>query len=311
MRALDTARWPKQAVIFAGVVAVAALLTVPIPDFVNYRLIISALTDAVHGPIFAGLALLFAWFIKPQSFRIYFTLLALLIAFGTLMEFAQDFTERDFSFIDLQNNVIGAAAGLALWAVLFDRAHNHAKSFTVALSLFLLLAAAVILAPVAISVDVWIKRNQQFPTLFDASFPQPLEMTESVTQPEDVNIRLREDGVMVDLQGGHIPGIVLTGISPDWSRFDTVFVELENSSNHDLNLAVLIGDFEGSPDLSDRFYRELTLMAGERRDVTFALADIRLAPATRTMPIDKISEIVLYRTHGDADQFLLHSIHLE
>ena len=90
-----------------------------------------------------------------------------------------------------------------------------------------------------------------------------------------------------------------------------MYIDLQNSSEDTLQLAVLIGDFEGTPAFEDRFVSEVVLAPRERTNVRFDLAEIEAAPAARAMPMDKISEIVMHRTVGNASQFTLHSIWLE
>jgi len=139
----------------------------------------------------------------------------------------------------------------------------------------------------------------------------PLEIADSTTLEQDATISLHENSLRVDLHGGPIPGVELTDIAPNWLGFRRVVIDIENPSEEPLNLAIIIGDFESSPAPEDRFMTETTLVPGERRRLNFSRQEISAGPTARLMPMDKISEIVLFRTWGEADTFLLHAIWLE
>ncbi|NOX50683.1 MAG: hypothetical protein GXP16_09130 [Gammaproteobacteria bacterium] len=294
-----------------GLVAILTLSFVPIPEMVNYRIIFGAMVNAAHGPMFAALACFAAWQLRTSSWVGYATLWLLLALVGMLMEGFQSFGVRDASWQDVYTNLLGATAGLAIWVLVSDRLSAKSHQATVYLVVVAVITSLAIAYPLVRSIDTWVARQQQLPVLFNAQYADALSMTRSMTAPDDVEISIQTAGVGVQILHDGVAGVEIIDIAADWRTAARVVIDIENTSDQSFEMSFIIGDFESDPAPSDRFQANRTMAPGQRQSVVFTVNEIATGPATRLMPMDKISEVVIFRSAGSADQFLLHSIRLE
>jgi hypothetical protein len=99
---------------------------------------------------------------------------------------------------------------------------------------------------------------------------------------------------------------------PDWRRYRTLIIDVENPAAEVLHLGVRVHDLRHNFNFNDRFNRRYDLAAGERRTLRIALEDIRHGPRQRLMDMAHISDITLFRGENSGSRRLrVHSIRLE
>ena len=111
---------------------------------------------------------------------------------------------------------------------------------------------------------------------------------------------------------GELPGVSLHEPVPDWSRFQTLVIDVANPDPVDLSLTVRVHDQRHNKQFADRFNRSFALRAGERREIRIPLDDIRRGPRQRLMDMRHISDITLFRGDNQGSRRLrVYTIRLE
>ena len=285
------------------------LLFVPLPIAPTYAG--RTLEDAGHTPLFflVTIGVLIAMRDHPrfQGARLY--ALAALIGAGAgfLSEVIQKPLARDASWDDVLADVVGVVLALAVYA-LFDRrtrlpAWQRFGALVVALS-----CVAIFLTPVVRMARAYVHRNGQFPVIAD--FHSRIE--KYWTLSFGVNREIVDDALEVDLFADEFPGVSFHEPVPDWRRYRTLIIDLENPAAEPLHLGVRVHDRRHNFNFNDRFNRRYDLVAGERRTLRIALDDIRHGPRQRLMDMAHISDITLFRGEKSGSRRLrVYSIRLE
>jgi len=258
-----------------GVAILFAMILIPIPEKFNNSFVIGALMNAIHGPLFACMACFAAW------------------------------------LLDVLVNLLGTTSGLAIWGLFFDKQLVKSSGFAAALTVVAVVCIFTVFFPPVKTVGIWIERQNSFPVLFNAEFPEALAMTESLLELEDVNISIEEAGLSVRLLTGGPAGLVITDFSQDWRDYHALVIDLVNLGAESLSLEVHVRDAGSSHDYSDRFNAKHVLEAGQRGSFRYSLPEIEAGPESRSIQLNTMSLIAIYRVDGESDHFLLGSIKLE
>lgn len=298
-------------IVTLGTAFLFVVLNAPLPVSLAHSRVMGALENGLHGLLFAGVAGLARWLLSGNSWRsyLYSWLIAAGLALGT--EISQFLSSRDPSWEDVRTDIFGATVALAVWGI-FSRCRTETSRFRrVVLASLGCLTMAPLLAPVVLPISILLERSQRFPVLFDATFSSVMDMTESMTEDEDVAIFVRDGALQVHLLNGPLPGVVVTDFASDWRGYQALVVDVENPGILPLKLEVHLRDFGSSDDNVDRFNASATLPPGQRVSLRFPLTVIVSAPHGRKMRLDSMSIIALDRTATGSAQFSLHSIRLE
>jgi hypothetical protein len=154
----------------------------------------------------------------------------------------------------------------------------------------------------------YVHRNGQFPVLADFHSRIELYWTLSV----GVHREIVDDALEVEFGGEEFPGVAFHEPVPDWRRYKTLAIDVENPGPEPLKLVVRVHDRRHNRMFNDRFNRNFPLAAAERRTLRIPLADIRNAPRGRLMDMAHISDITLFKgTSGGAPKLRIHSLRLE
>ena len=290
-------------------VVAGLLLFVPLPIQPTYAG--RTIENAGHTPLFflVTLGVLIAMRDHPrfQGVRLY--ALAGMIGAGTgfLSEVIQKPLARDASWEDVAADAVGAVLALAVYA-LFDsrlklRAWQRFGAVVVALS-----CVAIFLLPIVRMTRAYVHRNAQFPVLADFHSRIELYWTLSI----GVNREIVDDALQVDLIADEFPGVSFHEPVPDWRKYRTLIIDLENPEAVPLHLGVRVHDRRHNYTFNDRFNRHYDLPAGERRTLRIALDDIRHGPRQRLMDMAHISDITLFRSGNAGSRRLrVYSLRLE
>ena len=99
---------------------------------------------------------------------------------------------------------------------------------------------------------------------------------------------------------------------PDWRRFKTLAIDVENPAAEALGLTVRVHDVGRGRYFSDRFNRSFSFNAGERRVLRIPLDDVRRAPRNRLMNMAQISDVTVFRSRPEGSaRMRLHGMRLE
>jgi VanZ family protein len=267
--------------------------------------------NAGHTPLFL-LGTLFVLFVLRHDLhmegrRLY--ALAGLIGAGAgfASEVIQEPLRRDASWEDVFADCVGALLALALYA-LFDRRHRPGGAARIAVLLMVAGCLALYAAPVVRMARAYLHRDGQFPVL--ASFDSDAELAWIVSF--GLNREIRAGALDLDFDVQQYPGVSFYEPVPDWSRFGTLVIDVENPDDEPLHFGVRVHDKGHGREYADRFNRRLELAAGQRQQFRIPLDEIRHAPRNHLMDMAQISNVTLFRIHGaGAKRMRLHNMRLE
>jgi VanZ family protein len=291
------------------VVVAATLLLVPLPIAETYAG--RTIENAGHTPLFF-VGTLFVLAILRQDFGIggvrLYALAGLLGALtGVLSEILQTPFNRDASWEDVTADCVGVLLALAVYATLRPREVNRRVTRAAAL---LIVGGCLVayLAPIVSMVRAYVHRDGQFPVL--ARFDSPVELYWIVGF--GIKREIRDDVLDIEFDAAQFPGLSFHEPVPDWRRFTTLAVDVENPETRLLKLGVRVHDIGHGRAFFDRFNRGFELAGGERRTLRVPLEEIRHAPRNRLMNMAEISDVTLFRVHDSPSQHMrLHSMWLE
>ena len=292
---------------FIVVAAVLLLVPLPIPETYAGRTI----ENAGHTPLFF-VGSLFVLAILRQDFgiggvRLYALAGLVCAAAGVMSEILQTPFNRDASWEDVQADCVGVLLALALHALL---RHRPGRQLVTRAAAILIVAGCVVayLSPIVSMVRAYVHRDGQFPVL--ARFDSPVELYWIVGF--GINREIRDGVLDVEFDRAQFPGLSFHEPVPDWSRYGTLVVDVENPETRLLKLGVRVHDIGHGRAFFDRFNRSFDLAGGERRSLRIPLEEIRHAPRNRLMNMAEISDVTLFRLHDSPSQRLrLHSMWLE
>jgi hypothetical protein len=116
----------------------------------------------------------------------------------------------------------------------------------------------------------------------------------------------------VEFGAEEFPGVAFHEPVPDWRRYKTLSIDVENPDGEPLDLVVRVHDIRHKRIFNDRFNRKFELAAHERRNLRISLEDIRLAPRGRHMDMAHVSDITLFKGTPEGSRKLrIHSLRLE
>lgn len=114
--------------------------------------------------------------------------------------------------------------------------------------------------------------------------------------------------------GTRFPGALFEWPTTNWTGFETLELDALNSSEHPIDLQINVTDalhMALGNNRNDRFHTSIELPPGKPTAIRILLADIRNAPASRTMNLDQINTLNIFVVKPDADiTFLVDHIRL-
>lgn len=302
------------------IAAVLGLLLVVLPlAFPHETRASEVLQNFMHVPVFALVAI--AALRALQSHRStaghpaithYLMALAIAAALGAASEIAQIPGPRDAS---LQDWIVDTASGATALAILRWREGRGSATLRqrVGLAAFITAGTLFLVAPVLHAAIAYGYRYQQLPDLFrfhgaklDAIdtyflFGEPVHpefrvLPEAWRRPDDpVSIR-------VALPAIKWPGLTLDEPHPDWSGYATLLVDLTNPGDKPLELRLRIHDATHNHTFADRYNGLLEVPARTRQAFHIPLSAVREAPQGRSMDLQHIAGVVLFRTGPERDE---------
>jgi VanZ family protein len=272
--------------------------------------------DSLHVPVFGLIALGIFLLWHPERSWIRRSAFALLVAcaLGLLSEFAQTFTSRDASVGDFVADCLGAAGTLAIAVSVFhgDRLSPTWRAASAVGGLLLLTWA---LAPLATISAAYAERNLQFPVILDpdSRFGRKLVRAQHIRYEIVDSSADNASHARITLLAAPWPGIAVHDLSPDWSQFSALVVDIAVEGDKPLAINLRVHDtaHKDSQVFSDRFNRALELGPG-RHEIRIPLDELRNAPQNREMDLTEVAELIIFGSESDAGRtFRLYGIRLE
>jgi len=286
------------------------------------------LLDAVHGPIFAVVAVLLLLFLSRRAparsgRTVYLVAFVIAVGLGILIEILQTITHRPGSAFDVMTNAAGAAAGLAFWWL-----HAQVRATTVRLKRSTSAWVATAIGLAGISFVAWYPlqaarayahRAAVFPSIAEFRAAQDLTFVEPggsdsaiVPLPAPWGRGPEDRGLRVTYDAEHAPSLQVLEPSRDWRGYSVIAVDLTNPGDRELGLTFRIFDatHDGSP--RDRLNLPLTIPPRTRTIVRVALDAVEHAPESRRMDLSRIADVMLFgRTPPEPAEFYVSRIWLE
>jgi hypothetical protein len=291
------------------VLVAAALLFVPLPIPPTYAG--RTIENAGHTPLFL-VGTLFILTILRHDFhvhgaRLYVLAGAIGVGCGFMSEVIQMPLRRDASWEDVFADAMGVLLALALYALFDWRSAFRGRTRLAAL---LIVAGCTInyLAPIVSMARAYLYRDGQFPVL--ASFRSSAELSWIVGY--GINREIRDGALDVDFIAKTFPGFSFHEPVPDWRKFQTLVIDVQNPETRLLKLGLRVHDIGHGRAFVDRFNRKFELAAGERKALRIPLEEIRHGARNRLINMGRISDVTLFRLHDSPSQRLrLYNMRLE
>jgi hypothetical protein len=125
---------------------------------------------------------------------------------------------------------------------------------------------------------------------------------------------IRDGALDVTFEKERLPGLSFFEPAPDWSRFKTLLIDVENPDAEVLHLGVRVHDLgrHRGRQFADRFNRNFEIAARERKVLAIPLEDIRHGPRNRLMNMAKVSDVTLFMSRQEGARHMrLHGMRLE
>lgn len=294
--------------LFYLALAVATVLLFTIDPGSEVRRVWHEFWNLGHIFLFGGAGLLIGTRLSPQHvFRNILLLLCAGAVIGWLVEIIQLHIGRDYSLIDVADDVVGLYAGLLVggWQALKQRRRWQVVQ---ALLLSVALLTYVGMPFMRAALDTW-RSVRDFPVLVDFSSDMQRDRFESGS-----NLRVVDGALQVTLTTAQYSGFSLNDFPRNWLGYGQVQLTLENPSAQNLPLVCRIHDGEHEHRgyaLNDRFNQQVVLQPGLNR-VRFYLEQVARTSSGRHMQLDDIHNLSCFTIRlPAARQVLVRRIELE
>jgi hypothetical protein len=260
-----------------------------------------------HGPLFGFVAVvLLIWFgnfrWSSSVSRRYLSALLVAVLLGGLGELAQSFTpSRDAEWIDVGNDLLGAIAGLGIYA-LYIKTHPWSAKVRAALYLVTFAAVVMLVLPLGETGFTYWQRWRQLPELATWSsslghhFVKPDGSTLSVTRLRQCSGASNELALDIrPLFHGRWVGLAIEEPWPDWGDYSQLAVDVVNPNDAPLRLSIRVHDRLHNYQFDDRFNRGFEVAARQRVTLSIPVAEIRAAPKSRQLDLKHVAGIIVFQ----------------
>lgn len=310
---MSLATMRKVPITIAVVALLAVLLAVRVPGQGVWH---EVLLNAVHGPIFAVVAVLLLVLIErkaPAGLAAFVTAFVLAVALGILVEVLQSLAKRPGSTFDVLTDVAGAAVGLALWRLLVDGRReaiqlNAGATFPRKRRPIEWLGVAIALAGITFvawaplqAARAYAHRAAVFPSI--AEFRSARDLVFVSTDGAHVAIEPVPDpwgqgpddrGLRIACDARHSPAVQVMEPVRDWRGYSVIAVDITNPAASELALTFRILDASHDWSHEDRLNLPLKIPPQTRTTVRVALSAVEGAPAGRRMDLSRIANVMLF-----------------
>lgn len=322
----------RKALITIAIVALlAVLLVVRVPGQGVWH---EVLLNAVHGPIFAVVAVLLLMIVGPRfasGARASVAAFLLAVSLGILVEVLQSLAKRPGSVFNVLTDAAGAAVGLALWRLFVDGRREaiqpnggatlpRKRMPTAWLSIAVALAGITFIAWAPLqAARAYAHRAAVFPSIAEFHGTQDLVFVSTGGSqvaieplPEPWGRGPGDLGLRIAYDAEHAPAVQVMEPVRDWRGYSVVALDITNPATSELGLTFRILDAVHDWSHEDRLNLPLTIPPGSRATVRVALDAVERAPAGRRMDLSRIANVMLFgRASAQSAEFYVSRIWLE
>jgi len=262
-------------------------------------MLLGVLNNAGHAPIFALFAIVVLLLLRRKrtlhGVRGYGLALLIAVAAGASVELIQPLIGRGSEIRDLVMDTLGAVGGLALAAAWLTPGRR------ILASLVAVAAFAMACWPLGEALAAYRERSRQMPTVLDFGTAADWYFLRlrGLRLEKDASSRCptasaRNNGAVLRIVGGTFPGITHLEPQPDWSRYDSLRLDLTNLDPSPLPLTLRVHDAAHDKRKEDRFNREIVLPPATRAIVDVGLEDIAAGPERRRLDLTRVNGLILF-----------------
>jgi len=230
---------------------------------------------------------------------------------GLTTEIIQYFTPRDADIGDIVTDGVGAVCFLGLYLTFDRRLPGSGISLSRGQKYFIRFAVVILglvaMIPTLNWIGAYIQRNNSFPEIctFESTWEQKFIFADnaslSIVPAPEIFGGINSNHVgRIDFKKSGNPAFIIAEPYPDWSGYDHLSFSVLSESPENLTLDFRINDRRHNNDYYDRFNRLLSIHPGLNR-IRIPLKDVRMAPKTRQMNMQKIDLIILFAVKPEND----------
>jgi uncharacterized membrane protein len=310
----------KKSIVFFGILFLTIIILHLFPvNFFQSFILNSAFENMLHPYGFACVAvvllnILYPSFLqsplKHKSILLLSTVLLCTVV-GLASEIFQHFFNRDTSFDDLLNDILGSVSGTLLFIAINRQSFIKRKAVRCILLFTGILILGYTSIPFTKGLFIITFRNHQYPILFN--FENRWEKTFIEAQSSDVSFvnneslwsdNLSMHSLKVELHDGEFPGVSFSDVYPDWSRADTFSFALYSLSDSPFTLSIRINDSNHNNEYTDRFNANINVNPGKNH-YSFAITNIAKSLKTRTMNLKQVETVILFGLKSNSGKSIL------
>lgn len=261
---------------------------------VEHGLLVNELWNTGHLLLFGTFSYLLQQtsLLKKRQLLFQFAFISTLTAILSIsIEFIQAHVGRDFSYIDMMRNFLGAYTVLFACHAIKRSARQRMLFFSLSAISALLGLTSLILAATDAAIIQY-----KFPIIADFETPFELDRWETSSSVITLDKRNANNAMNIQLLPGKYPGVTLKEMPHDWHTFNFFEMQINNGSADTLNLELKIYDGEHIQNgyhYHDRFNYEFTAAPGMNQ-LRIPVSEIRDAPETRKMNLRNIDSVSLF-----------------
>lgn len=276
--------------------SVVALMFLPIPMTTLWW---REFFNAGHTFVFMAFSYLLARRLLAKKifdspFFLYSGVLIIIMLVGVSIELLQGFIDREMSWGDLQNDFLGALAGLMFFHA--SGSGGIGGRLQVCRSVLLLPGVLLLLAGSFSLVQLswhYLLRENAFPVIMDfgAGWSESFVRYNKATLISDVK-NPRGMYVFMFLPGRY-PGVNIIEPEPDWSQYRRLRLRIFSPYKEKTVFALRIHDRDHNQSFSDRFNTRLTINEG-MNEIVLNIAKIQKGGSRRQLDIKNIAGLTLF-----------------
>lgn len=289
-----------------------------VPDTTAWQRV---LQDSGHGPVFAALAAVLVWWqlrsmaaasaagrsATDRDWIIYCRAFVAAVLLGVATELIQHFLpDRSMSLSDAMHDAAGAALGISAIALMRHTGRRRGLALVIGLTALTIL----LWAPLQCARG-YAERRAAWPDLVRSHVRA--ERYFMRTAAARLQLRplpaayAREPGErawQLHFRPGAHPALEWFEPVADWRAYRYLVLDLTNPEQTALPLTLRILDRTHNWESADRFNGPLTVPAGQRVTVRFALAVVERAPRGRRMDMSRVTNLMLFSSAPAAGRTL-------
>jgi len=265
-------------------------------DF-NKNRILPQVWNLGHILLFIGIAYLlerkiFSKFVCSIFFE-WFSILAISISLGLVIEYLQVLTGRDKSSYDVLLDLVGGMIGFILFSTKLHKLNSRTISMIRIVGTAFTLVAV---SPAIIIIVDAVNQRKSFPILLENG--SMLELSRIRKQQVKLGITRTSDKNMLNVtfMKDKYPTIGLKYFNNDWSEYKFLKTLIYNHQKEQLPIRIRLHDTIHRLNgflFADRYRGEVKLEPGWN-DVTIDLNKVKEAPAKRQMDMKSIEELMFF-----------------